>query len=58
MKNLIALTIGLLITVTAIAQDTASVEGPWKYDGMTAFQMQVALGLNPGKKQDLNLVAL
>ncbi|MFO7851194.1 MAG: DUF3078 domain-containing protein [Bacteroidota bacterium] len=44
MKNLITLVVGLLITVTIIAQDTAAVEGPWKYDGMASLNFsQVSL---------------
>lgn len=44
MKKLFTLFISLFITVTLISQDTASVEGPWTYKGLTSLNFsQVSL---------------
>lgn len=51
MKNLIILAVGLLITVTVMAQetdkeaqDTTTIKGPWSYKGMTSLNFsQVSL---------------
>jgi len=44
MKQLIILTLGLLLTLSTIAQDTTAIEGPWKYNGMASLNFsQVSL---------------
>ena len=44
MKQIIALATGLLISLTAMTQDTGAVEGPWTYNGMTSLNFsQVSL---------------
>ncbi len=44
MKHIITLATGLLISLTAMTQDTVSIEGPWIYNGMTSLSLsQVSL---------------